>query len=82
MQAYSCGATVLAVAEVEDKGVAKTVVILDRTVLHPQVGILYGNCQRSLEMLRGSGRTRQKIPNLVQGDTRARPATQGGGQLK
>ena len=38
MQRYTCDGTVLGVGTVEEKGEAKTVVILDQTVMHPQGG--------------------------------------------
>ena len=38
MQRYTCDGTVLGVSTVEEKGQAKTVVILDQTVMHPQGG--------------------------------------------
>lgn len=38
MQRYTCDGTVLGVGTVEEKGQAKTVVILDQTVMHPQGG--------------------------------------------
>jgi Ser-tRNA(Ala) deacylase AlaX len=37
-QRYTCDGTVLGVGTVEEKGVAKTVVILNQTVMHPQGG--------------------------------------------
>ena len=38
MQRYACDGTVLGVGTVEEKGKAKTVVILNQTVMHPQGG--------------------------------------------